>query len=107
MRDRGGDLKAGRKKICYLPGCVLPSAFGTPSARRALASEAACFFQDLEGAWPAEQGVRREGTQVGLLGGLDERLAAARPTFLSAAPELLPTGLECGLRARLPILELA
>ena len=26
LRDRGGDLKAGRQKLCYLPGGALPEA---------------------------------------------------------------------------------
>ena len=103
LRERGGDLKGGRRKLCYLPGRALPAALGTPSARRVLAGEAACFFQDLEAAWTAgEAGAPL--SPVAVLDLLDERRAAARPTFVSAAPEQLPAGLERGLRDRLPII---
>ena len=105
LRERGGDLRGGRKTLCYLPGRALPAALGTPSARRVLAGEAACFFQDLEAAWTAgEAGAPL--SPVAVLDLLDERRAAARPTFVSAAPEQLPAGLERGLRDRLPIIGL-
>jgi hypothetical protein len=83
---------------------VLPAALSTPRTRRVLADEAACFFQDLEAAWSAGEAGAAPFTPTALLDLLDERLAAARPTFLSAAPEHLPTGLERGLRDRLPII---
>ena len=70
-----------------------------------LADEAACFFQDLEAAWTAGAAGAAPCPPRAVLDLLDERLAAARPTFLSAAPEHLPTGLERGLRDRLPIIE--
>lgn len=105
LRELGGDLKTGRKKLCYLPGCVLTSALATPSTRRALAAEAACFIQDLDEAWPAGLPDPTPLAPPALLDLLDERQAAARPTFVSAAPDWLPTGLERGLRARLLILE--
>jgi hypothetical protein len=105
LRERGGDLKAGRKKLCYLPGRALPSAFGTSGARRALADEAACFFQDLDEAWAAEQTAGTMLSATVLLDLLDERLAGGRPTFLSADPDRLPSGLERGLRARLRMLD--
>jgi hypothetical protein len=104
-REQGGDLKRGRKKLCYLPGSALPAALGRPSTRRVLADEAACFFQDLEAAWTAGAAGAAPLAPRAVLDLLDERLAAARPTFLSAAPEHLPTGLERGLRDRLPIIE--
>ena len=105
LRESGGDLKAGRQKLCYLPGGALGVALDRPAARAALAREAACFFQDLDDAWSAENpGSARLDSNV-LLGLLDERLAAGRPTFLNAAPDRLPPGLEGALRARLPILE--
>jgi hypothetical protein len=105
LRDSGGDLQAGRKKLCYLPGGVLGSALATPGARAELAREAACFFQDLEGAWSAGTAGSEPLSPDALLDLLDERLAAGRPTFLNAAPDRLPPGLEDGLRARLPILD--
>jgi hypothetical protein len=105
LRDRGGDLKAGRQKLCYLPGSVLGSALALPGARAELAREAACFFQDLDAAWPAGDADHLPPDPDALLGLFDERLTAGRPTFLNAAPERLPAGLEAGLRARLPLLE--
>src|SRR5690242_20614545 len=48
LREQGGDLKAGRKKLCYLPGRALALALGEPATRHALTSEAACFVQDLD-----------------------------------------------------------
>lgn len=105
LRERGGDLKTGRKKLCYLPGRLLTSALGTPSARRELAGDAACFFQDLEGAWAAGQAGAAPLAPAAVLHLLDERLAGAKPTFLNAAPDRLPNGLERGLRARLLIIE--
>lgn len=106
LRDSGGDLKAGRQKLCYLPGGLLGSALATPGARAELAREAACFLQDLEGAWASGPTGPAALTPGALLDLLDERLAAGRPTFLNAAPDRLPPGLADGLRARLPILEL-
>jgi hypothetical protein len=102
LRDRGGDLKAGRKKLCYLPGSELGAALTTPGVRAALAGEAACFFQDLDAAWAAERAALAPGALLDLL---DERLAAGRPTFLNAAPDRLPPGLAAGLRARLSVVE--
>ena len=104
LRERGGDLKSGRKKLCYLPGSALPAALGAPRARRTLAAEAACFVQDLEGAWAT--GSAGSALKSGaLLDLLDERLAGGRPTFLTAAPDRLPAEVERGLRTRLPVLE--
>src|SRR5688572_28377239 len=54
LRDGGGDLKAGRQKLCYLPGTMLGRALGLPAARAELAGEAACFVQDLDAAWAIE-----------------------------------------------------
>ena len=52
LRERGGDLKAGRQKLCYLPGHALcGSARWSRPTRQALTAEAACFLQDLDEAW--------------------------------------------------------
>jgi hypothetical protein len=115
LRDDGGDLKAERQKLCYLPGAALASALGQPGVRGELAREAACFVQDLDTAWGARQASPAAGLAPGpanaaplepsaVLALLDERLAAGRPTFLNAAPDRLPPGLADDLRARLPIL---
>jgi hypothetical protein len=106
LRDRGGELKAGRKKLCYLPGRVLAAAFGAVGARRALADEAVCFFQDLDEVWSTEDGAVSLAPNA-LLALMDERLAGGRPTFLTADAKWLPNGLEGGLRARLRIFEAA
>ena len=105
LRDRGGDLKRDRKKLCYLPGRVLSTALGNPSDRRALAVEAAVFLQDLDEAWPdgPSDGTPLDPNAVRNL--LGERQDAALPTFISAAPGRLPSGLERGLRVRLIVLE--
>jgi hypothetical protein len=122
LREAGGDLKARRKKLCYLPAHALMAALGSPPARRALADEAACFIQDLDGAWAAAPPAgrvlgRSDAGPLGpdtplapvdvldLLDLLDTRRAGGRPTFLNAAPAGLPAGVESALRARLPILE--
>ena len=113
LRDGGGDLKAGRQKLCYLPGDAFGSALKLPEARVELAREAACFVQDVDTAWAvvpvdAAQPTGEPRLEPGaLLDLLDERLAAGRPTFLNAAPERLPSGLAAVLRARLPILTTA
>jgi len=104
LRDDGGDLQAGRKKLCYLPGDALASALGQPGPRSELAGEAACFIQDLDAAWTPGPVSRSPLDPSALLDLLDERLAAGRPTFLNAAPERLPPGLADGLRARLTTL---
>lgn len=112
LRDDGGDLKAWRKKLCYLPGDALGAALGLPGARRELGREAACFVQDLDAAWAAGPSGMTHGlantaspAPDALLDLLDERLVEGRPTFLCADPRRLPPGLVDGLRARLPTLE--
>lgn len=104
LRERGGDLKAGRKKLCYLPGHALRLALADLACQRTLASEAVCFFQDLDGArgGPSVDPSRLDSAP--LLSLLDERLADGRPTFLTVDPARLPPGLERELRARLPVL---
>lgn len=104
LRDGGGDLRAERKKLCYLPGGVLGEALSLPDARRELLREAACFVQDLDAAWATGQQGARMLVPDALLDLLDERLAASRPIFLNASPDRLPPGLADALRARLPIL---
>lgn len=105
LRDRGGDLAAHRKKLCYLPGAALPEALRAPSARRALEREAACFFQDLDAAWPANRADSPPVTPSAFLDLLDARAAQRLPTFLSADPGALPPELEREIRARMRILE--
>src|SRR6185369_12859652 len=109
----GENLKIGRQKLCYVPGLALAEALIAPDLRLALASEAACFVQDLESGWPAQAEVLDEDAQTEPTPGgpdalrslLDERLAAGRPTFLQAAPRSLPPRLEADLRDRLPVLD--
>jgi hypothetical protein len=104
LRDWGGDLKAGRQKLCYLPGPALAGALDRPDLRLALTAEAACFVADLERIWhPAPAGAAPSGPDA-LRSLLDERLAAGRPTFLQADPGALPQDVEAMLRARLPAL---
>src|SRR6185369_5973201 len=64
LRERGGDLKAGRQKLCYLPGRVLAAAIDEPGCRESLIMEAACFFQDLDGAWHASDDARASGAPL-------------------------------------------
>jgi hypothetical protein len=104
-RDQGGDLARFRKKLCYLPGDVLADALSTPGARRTLASEEACFVQDLNDAWGSGATSAAALAPDALLDLLDERLAQARPTFVTAAPDRLPGDVARGLRERLRILE--
>jgi hypothetical protein len=107
LRDRGGDMKAARQKLCYLPGPVLVTALGRPDLRLTLIAEAACFAQDLEAIWrPGSAGAASPGLDA-LRSLLDERLAAGRPTFLQAHPGALSQDVEAMLRARLPALESA
>lgn len=104
MRERGGDVKAGRKKLCYLPGSALPAALDDPAARCDLANEAACFLQGLDRAWAEVPADQRPDLTSRLFNLLDERLAAGRPTFLTAVGSL-PADVERELRARLPVIE--
>lgn len=105
LRDSGGNVKAQKQRLCYLPGSSLGIAFRTPGAWETLAREAACFVQDLEGAWVPEHGGEDVASPASVLALLDVRLMAGRPTFLTADPGRLPSGLEEALRARLAILE--
>jgi hypothetical protein len=105
LRDRGGDLKAGRRKLCYLPGGALPEALRTPSTRRGLEREAACFLQDLDAAWVDGEAEPTPLPSAALLALLDTRLAGGRATFLSADPRHLPPGLDPEIRGRMRVLE--
>ena len=105
LRDDGGDLKAGRKKLCYIPGRVLGSAFDLPAARDELEREAACFIQDLDAAWPSGPAGAMLLEPDALFDLLDARLAAGRPTFLNATADRLPSGLADDLQSRLPFLK--
>jgi hypothetical protein len=95
LRERGGDLQAGRNKLCYLPGSALADALSDDAAHRTLAAEAACFFDDV----PADQIGR-------LLLLVDERSAHHLPTHLSADPGPLPDDALRQLRRRLRTIEL-
>jgi hypothetical protein len=101
LRESGGDLKAGRKKLCYLPGNLLPEALGEGATRRALCSEAACFIQDLAAPWESPGPPPTDA----VLGLLDARLAADLPTFVTADPAGLSAAALGALRSRLAILE--
>jgi hypothetical protein len=105
LREQGSDLRAERRKLCYLPGDALSSALDIAGGRRALAHESACFFQDLDAAWAGGNTGHGPITPTALLRLLDDRLAAGRPTFLSADPSRLPTGLKHDIRTRLLTLE--
>jgi hypothetical protein len=105
LRDTGGDIKAAKKRLCYLPGAALPAALAEPEARRSLAEEAACFFQDLDDAWTPGQADAAPPSADTVLDLIRERLASGRPTFLNADPAGLPPGLESGLRARLRVIQ--
>jgi hypothetical protein len=105
LRDSGGDIKVGKQQLCYLPGHLLDDALVNPDTRAALAREAACFVQDLDGAWSGAD--ERTLPPDALLDLLDERLAAGRPTFLNAVADRLPPVVEAAIRARLDVLELA
>lgn len=119
LRDSGGDIKAQKQRLCYVPGNALGPAFSTSGAWEMLRHEAAVFVQALELAWmpdrvvaPPSRGVALDRHDITasvstseVLALLDERLMAGRPTFLTADPSRLPPGLEAVLRARLPILE--
>ena len=104
LRDSGGDIKAGKQQLCYLPGRLLRDALVEPDDHAALLREAACFLQDLDGAWPNTPPSPLLATAEQAIDLLDARLAAGRPTFLSAAPDRLAPGLEAAIRARLPVL---
>jgi hypothetical protein len=112
LRDSGGDIKAAKKRLCYLPGAVLPEALTLPDARQTLADEAACFLQDLDAAWtpgesdpaPLANGPARPAADA-VRDLLYVRLAAGRPTFLNADPAGLPPGIEAALRARLRVIQ--
>ena len=105
LRDTGGDIKGGKKRICYLPGDVLDDAFDEAETRQALAEEAACFLQDLDLVWAGRVPESATPQPAQLLKLLDTRLAAGLPTFLNADPATLPPEVLTGLRARLLVLE--
>ena len=101
LRDTGGDLKAGREKLCYLPGGALSDALRSKPARQALEREAACFIQDLETAWSPVGNDIRGLPPDEFLALLDLRNERALPTFLTATPERLPPRLTAELRHRM------
>ena len=85
LRDGGGDLKAERKKLCYLPGSALGAALQLPAARRELVREAACFVQDLDDAWTARQFGQTALSLARCSTCSTSGAMPARPTFLNAA----------------------
>jgi hypothetical protein len=112
LRDAGGDMRAGRQRLCYLPGAALSMALATPGHRHTLAREAACFVQDLDAAWSDRPSSPDWQADPAASAGPDalrsliaERLAHGRPTFLQAAPDRLSPVHAQELRARLPVLE--
>ncbi len=104
LRDAGGDIKAEKKRLCYLPGYALGAALASPEARQTLVDEAACFFQDLDSAWSTESADAAPPTADVVVDLLRERLAGRRPTFVNADPAGLPPALERELRARLRVI---
>ena len=105
VRDTGGDIKGQKKRLCYLPGDVLDEAYDTQADRQSLATEAACFLQDLHAVWAGRVPESATPRPDAFLELLDARLAAGLSTFLNADPAILPPEGEAGLRARLQILE--
>ena len=99
LRDRGGDLRRGRRKLCYLPGAALRTAIDTEYARRALESEAVVFVQDLEDAWSGDGAPARLADAVSGL--LAQRGRRGLRTFVSADPAVLPAGVRAAVLAQL------
>lgn len=104
VRDAGGDIKGGKKRLCYVPGAVLDDAYDEPDARQTLATEAACFVQDLESAWVGRVPESATLTPSRFLNLLDQRIAAGLPTFVQSAPADLPELVLSGLRSRLRVI---
>ena len=104
LRDTGGDIKGGKKRLCYLPGDVLGDAFEEPESRQALTNEAACFLQDLDLVWKGRVPESATPRPTQLLALLDVRLAAGLPPFLNADPATFPPDVPEGLHARLQVL---
>jgi len=100
VRDTGGDIKAAKKRLCYLPGGVLNEAFEEAEARAALANEAACFVPDLDQVWAGRVPESATLRPAQFLALLDARLAAGLPTFLTADPSHLPADVVAGIRLR-------
>lgn len=105
VRDTGGDIRAAKKRLCYLPGSALDLAFEDTEARAALIDEAACFFQDLDQVWAGRVPESATPRPAQFLALLDVRLAAGLPTFVTADPSYLPAEIAAGLRDRLQTLE--
>jgi hypothetical protein len=95
LRDSGGDLAAGRKALCYLPGADLAAALARPDARRALHAEAAVFVQDLD-----DSGRASDGEVCALVAARRERRLR---TFVSADPGRLSPRLLSALAANLAV----
>ena len=92
LRDGGGNLRAGRLKLCYLPGSALPAALAAGDARRALEAEAALFIENLDGA---------DGNDAAVAALLAERRRHGARTFVSADPVWLPPSLLAAVVAAL------
>ena len=99
LRDRGGDLRRGRRKLCYLPGGSLSAALGDDRARRALESEAVVFLQDLDDALVSSAGAPASDQAVMNLLALRHRGGVR--TFVSADPAALPAAVREALVAGL------
>ena len=101
LRDRGGDLRHGRRKLCYLPGTSLPAALGDDRALRALESEGVVFIQDLDDAWAGAADAAAIDPAVMSLLALRDR--GGGRTFVSADPVALPAAVREALVAGLEI----
>lgn len=105
VRDGGGAITDPKKRLCYVPGSVLDEAYEEPDARQALATEAACFVQELDAVWAGRVPESATLTPSRFLSFLDQRLAAGLPTFVQADPVRLPDAVLTGLRSRLRVIE--
>ncbi|MCC7370788.1 MAG: hypothetical protein IT306_20370 [Chloroflexi bacterium] len=105
VRDAGGDMRGGKKRLCYVPGTVLDDAYEEQDAQQALATEAACFVQELETVWAGRVPESATLTPSRFLSLLDQRRAAGLPTFVQADPARLPEAALHGLRSRLRAIE--
>ncbi|MFN0072183.1 MAG: hypothetical protein ACKVVP_11920 [Chloroflexota bacterium] len=101
MRAGGHDMRTERKSLAYLPGTMLATALADSEAYQTLTSVAACFIQDLALTW-SDGSPDLPEIWLNLL---TARLAASRPTFLSADPASLPASVREALRRGLTVIE--
>lgn len=96
LREAGGDLARGRKKLCYLPGSTVREALATEAGHRALHVEEAVFLQDLDAVWTGDGAAQPEASTLAstlaamLAAMLAERCRRQLRTFVSADPAGLP-----------------